>query len=364
MNKNINNNIGSYLNINEDQVVTLANGLLESTQYFNGTVSSSSSSSSSTNGSISNSIPGILDKDHDQFLNGINSKKECPFCFKTFNHPGSLGRHLDLKKGTNLHPIDIITKLRSNVKRRGDIVKIKERRKLRSKRYNSQKFVKERLKLQRQIRDKFNRAKRISLNKFIEQKLNKPKLQPHPSFPRIVLYFLKSNQWPHDPPTLETYRLLCSTLKSKLIIDENNNEEKEKIYNDLLIKIDIASNNWLKLSESSKFEIWNRELRKAAEESLSNISLYELNKRDEMIEIDAKALVDDDNDDDDDNDNDNDNDDDNDDDNESEINSVNDIKDDNVEFYNHNNFAIVAQAAAVINNDDNNNNNNNNNIGK
>jgi hypothetical protein len=219
---------------------------------------------------------------------GVDPKKMCPFCQKTFSHPGSMGRHLDLKKGTRLHPVDLIEKLRADVKRRGDLVKIKERRRLRAKRYNSKKEVKERTKVQRRVRDKLLRAKRRYVKSFYN-KLGKPELESNPTFPRLVFYFLQPGQWPHDPPTLETYRLLCAVLNEKFLPGE---EEYVKIYDEIMQMVHTASENWLVLAESTKQDIWIRELRRAAVDSLANSSLYDLRYRDEWVLKQAQKRVD------------------------------------------------------------------------
>ena len=44
--------------------------------------------------------------------------KTCQFCHKQFAHKGSLGRHLDFKKGDPWHPIDQVNLIRINASRR------------------------------------------------------------------------------------------------------------------------------------------------------------------------------------------------------------------------------------------------------
>lgn len=218
---------------------------------------------------------------------GVDPKKMCPFCQKTFSHPGSMGRHLDLKKGTKLHPIELIEKMRSDVKRRGDIEKIKERRRLRAKRYYEKTEVKERNKKQRKGRDKLLRAKKQFIQLFYE-KLGKPDLEENPTFPRLVFYFLPPHQWPNDPPTLETYRLLCNVLNEKFLPNE---EENAKIYFETMQKIHSASENWLVLNDSAKQEIWIKEIRQAAIDSMMNNSLYDLKHRDDWVLKCAKEKI-------------------------------------------------------------------------
>lgn len=219
---------------------------------------------------------------------GADPKKMCPFCQRTFSHPGSMGRHLDLKKGTRLHPADLIERIRADVKRRGDAEKVKQRRRVRARKYNAREDVKERSKVKRRTREKIARAKRVALTTFVNT-LGKPQLQPHPSFPRLVLYFLSPDQWPHDPPTLETYRLLCGFLNSKFL--EGHQGEEVRFYDEIMQKVHTASENWLTISETSKQEIWIRELRRAAEDSLRGTSLYDLGNRENWIIQEAHRLV-------------------------------------------------------------------------
>ena len=117
----------------------------------------------------------------------VDVKKACPFCGKTFSHPGSLGRHLDLKRGGRLHPAEQIDIIRGDVKRRGDPEEIKARRAKRARLYNSRDDVKERAKVRRKAKEKSDRAKAIARKKFI-QRIGVPSLPPHPSFAYVVLY--------------------------------------------------------------------------------------------------------------------------------------------------------------------------------
>ncbi|CAM9022762.1 unnamed protein product [Wickerhamomyces anomalus] len=218
-------------------------------------------------------IPGIP-----QLPPGSDPKKTCPFCQRTFSHAGSMGRHLDLKKGTESHPVDLITRMRADVKRRGDIEVIKQRRRLRSRKYYAREDVKERSRAKRRVRERILRAKSVAEREFLSR-FNKPELEPHPTFARLVIFFLSPNQWPHDPPTLETYRLLCGFLNSKFL----DGKQGEEIHKKIMEQVHDASENWLKLSDTSKQETWASELRKAAMESLKNISLFDLSSRDEWI---------------------------------------------------------------------------------
>jgi hypothetical protein len=216
---------------------------------------------------------------------GADPKKTCPFCQRSFSHPGSMGRHLDLKKGTKSHPAEIIEKMRADVKRRGDADKVKERRRIRARKYNAREDVRERTRVQRRERERVQRAKRREIKKFFE-KMGRPHLQPHPTFPRLVLYFLSPSQWPQDPPTLETYRLLCGSLNDQFLPSEDM-----ILYDDIMQKVHTASENWLTLSDNAKQDIWHRELRSAAEDALQNTSLFELRNIDAYVTKRARIAV-------------------------------------------------------------------------
>ncbi|KAL6453755.1 hypothetical protein SBY92_005327 [Candida maltosa Xu316] len=51
-------------------------------------------------------------------MTNVNDGQICQFCSKKFSHKTSLNRHLDIKKGDNLHPIDQINLIRLSHNRR------------------------------------------------------------------------------------------------------------------------------------------------------------------------------------------------------------------------------------------------------
>ncbi|KAK9451127.1 uncharacterized protein V1518DRAFT_412602 [Limtongia smithiae] len=213
----------------------------------------------------------------------MDPKKTCIFCQKTFSHPGSLGRHLDLKRGTRLHPSDAVDELRGDVKRRGDIVEIKARRARRAKEYNARDEVKERAKLRRKEKDRSQRARDEAKINFLNR-LGAPMLPPHPSFPYMVLYFLPPPQWPHDPPTQETYNQLTLFLDPSMHLGDDR-------FNDWSSKAKVAYDNWLQWPKSKRIEVWNRELRSAAESALgASLTLYDLGRRDEWLMDEEKRI--------------------------------------------------------------------------
>ncbi|KAK9386746.1 hypothetical protein V1515DRAFT_639401 [Lipomyces mesembrius] len=213
----------------------------------------------------------------------IDPKKTCIFCHKTFSHPGSLGRHLDLKRGTRLHPAEQVDQLRGDVKRRGDIVEIKARRARRAKEYNARDEVKERAKLRRKEKERTTRGKEEAKGNFLNR-LGLPALQPHPSFPYMVLYFLPPSQWPHDPPTQETYNQLYMILDPSMHIDDDR-------YLDWASKAKVAYDNWVGLAKNKRVDVWNREQRSAAEAALGTLTLFDLGRREEWLMDEEKRIM-------------------------------------------------------------------------
>ncbi|ODV94792.1 hypothetical protein PACTADRAFT_50651 [Pachysolen tannophilus NRRL Y-2460] len=248
----------------------------------------------------------------------LDLKKVCPFCGKYFSHPGSLGRHLDLKKGTDLHPIAEIMKIRSDVQRRSgvDNPRARKRRNERARIYNQNENVKIKNRKRRKLQDRKLKAEKLAMVNFLS-KLGKPSLQQHPSFPRMVLYFLPPSKWPHDPPTLETFRTLKEYLNNQQLLDTNTqyaiqssaehsndvelrlanlqneiSSKKLKKFQDYQEKLSTAFENWLSLSNDAKLDIWIREQRQCAQDALgiSGLSLYNLANRSEWLVEEQQKL--------------------------------------------------------------------------
>ncbi|KAK9478986.1 hypothetical protein V1514DRAFT_329602 [Lipomyces japonicus] len=213
----------------------------------------------------------------------IDPKKTCIFCHKTFSHPGSLGRHLDLKRGTRLHPAEQVDQLRGDVKRRGDIIEIKARRAKRAKEYNARDDVKDRAKSRRKEKERSGRARDEAKINFLNR-LGLPALPPHPSFPYMVLYFLPPSQWPHDPPTQETYNQLTLILDSNMHMDDDR-------FADWSTKAKVAYENWSQHPRNKKIEVWNREQRSVAEAALGTLTLYDLGRREEWLNDEERRII-------------------------------------------------------------------------
>ncbi|ODQ77389.1 hypothetical protein BABINDRAFT_163635 [Babjeviella inositovora NRRL Y-12698] len=223
---------------------------------------------------------------------GVDPKKMCPFCGRTFSHPGSLGRHMDLKKGTRLHPADEIERLRGNVKRRGDKVEIQNRRRLRTKEYNSRQDVRERNRVRRRLKDRSNRARNISQKIFLNR-LGNPTFSINPTFARFVVYFLPPSQWPPELPNLDTFKHLTNLLSptghgsaatAKTATGSNNNDLLTEYFH----KLNYAYESWSALAHAEQQTTWTKEIRASMEDTLGGLSLFDLASRDIWIEEESK----------------------------------------------------------------------------
>ena len=209
-----------------------------------------------------------------------SSKRECRFCGKTFQHAGSLGRHLDNQKGNELHPLEEVEKIRSNVARRGDQEAIKARRLQRSKEYNRREYVKEKNRLRRKFTSKLSRVKESYQMKFY-RRINHPTLPTHPSFPRMVLFFLPPSAWPHDPPTAQTLKTLVIWLESNQEVQLRiPHLTKSSTVQNHLEKLTIGFENWQTLSTEDKKDMWIREQRAVFQQLLGDLSIFDFAIRD------------------------------------------------------------------------------------
>ncbi|VVT46231.1 uncharacterized protein SAPINGB_P001111 [Magnusiomyces paraingens] len=213
-----------------------------------------------------------------------NFQNVCQFCGHVFSHSGSLGRHLDLKRGTRLHPADQIDLIRADVKRRGDVMEVRARRAKRAKEYNSREDVRERARARRKMKDLVHRSREQARQNFFDR-IGTPHLPPHPSFAYVVLYFLPPALWPHDPPTSQTLEQLKQALEplrefydNKMPLEEYTN------------KINVAYEQWSLMNKDSRMEIWNREQRRVAEAALGSLSLHDLGSRDLWLDMEEQRI--------------------------------------------------------------------------
>ncbi|OWB70834.1 hypothetical protein B5S31_g515 [[Candida] boidinii] len=284
--------------------------------------------SKNQNSIASTNTPLAADNTHHLYPvpEGLDSKKWCQFCGKSFKFPGSLGRHLDLRKGSYQHPQEEIEKLRANVARRGDAEVVKERRAKRAREYNRRDYVKEKNRQRRKLQSKAYREKENSLLNFLKN-LSTPVLPSHPSFPRMVLFFLPPSQWPHDPPTYQTLQNLVDFfteneklekgleniqikkdkrghIRKVIVKTETNNFENHSNLNNnvnlpqstklMLLsdcsikanyykeKLKIAYENWQTFTTTMKKEMWVREQRLCAQEALGKMTLFDFATRDKI----------------------------------------------------------------------------------
>jgi hypothetical protein len=226
-----------------------------------------------------------------------SSKRQCQFCGKTFQHAGSLGRHLDNQKGNELHPTEAVDKLRSKVARRGDPEAIRARRLQRSKEYNRRAYVMEKNRQRRKFTSKLSRVKESYQMKFY-RRINHPVLPQDLTFPRMVLFFLPPNMWPEEPPSLETFRTIImwfqtnEDIKMKLkYLNETHaysSSDSDHMIQHYHQKLRILFERWQQLSESDKFVLYATEQKAVTRELLGDLTIFDFAVRDKW----AKHLMD------------------------------------------------------------------------
>lgn len=214
-----------------------------------------------------------------------DSKKVCKFCGKTFQQTGSLGRHLDHQKGNELHPAEEVEKIRGNVARRGNPEEVRLRRQKKAKEYNRRDYVKEKNRLRRRRATcKFNREKEAQQMAFYKN-ISYPTLPSHPSFPRMVLFFLPPSLWPHDPPTTQTYKTLMVWLETnKDVMTKIPHLSNSNTIQSHISKLTIGFENWQTLSAESKKDMWNREQRVVLQQLLGELTVFDFAIRDKWAE--------------------------------------------------------------------------------
>jgi hypothetical protein len=212
----------------------------------------------------------------------IDPKKSCPFCGRTFSHPGSLGRHLDLKRGTRLHPAARVDQIRGNVKRRGDAAEIKQRRAQRAKLYNAREDVKRRAKLRRKEKERGDKANAEARLRFIQQ-LGFPNLPLHASFAFFVLYFLPSSQWPDSLPGRDSFDQVAETIDQVEQITSVNSLYRSRL--------EAAYDRWTVMNVQDKQDTWTKELRRALEMTLGSFTVHDIGTRDTWLAEEEERVV-------------------------------------------------------------------------
>lgn len=202
---------------------------------------------------------------------GSDPKKTCPFCHRTFSHYGSLGRHLDLKKGSKLHPFDIIDKMRADVNRRGDAEKVKQRRRLKAKIYNAREDIKQRNRIKRKERDGLLKKKNTKM-KELYYNLGYPKVSVTESFCYYLIYFLKPAEWSDNLPDENSLQLLLSVISNIFSSDVS-------YLSQLTQSVHKSYEAWNKLPEHQKLILYLQEFKNSMKIVLNNTTMFELSMR-------------------------------------------------------------------------------------
>lgn len=217
-----------------------------------------------------------------------NSQKfACPFCDKQFQQRGSYGRHLDYKRGDDLHPAEEIDKLRQNVIRRSADPTLrknqdtKRKRQLSSKKYNLKEDIREKNKLKRKIRDRQIKAKLMTYDNFFKR-FNEVLLEVDTSFARYCSTVLPIAKWPLEqaPDEPELHQIIDKVTSQPDIYDEN-----------MITTIKNAFDIWSPLSPELKLKTWKQEKTHALSTVLGDLNLYELQNHERVLVTQASNLL-------------------------------------------------------------------------
>lgn len=210
-----------------------------------------------------------------QVNESLNTEKRvCVYCKKQFSHQGSYGRHLDLKKGDSLHPLDEINAFRSKVIRRGNSsFKKQSKSKKPNIILNDEIGKEEKNKIRRKLRDRRIKAKLFSID-WIINRFGHTKLSESDNFAKMVCLYLPRSNIPKRHPNFDTYELLMGYLTS--IKDQLDG-------NGLIEKTHQTYQDWTKLSEPEKENLWLYEYNKTLNETLKDFSLWQLQNISKLI---------------------------------------------------------------------------------
>lgn len=208
-------------------------------------------------------------------------KRYCKFCKKHFSHQGSYGRHLDLKKGDDLHPIEEIAKIRSKVVRRNGFLDNerlearKSKKKVASRIYNKRENVKEKNKIRRKLRDREIKAKLLTNEWYLNQLgSGSPKLGLS-TFAKLVCLYIPVKSWPFgSPPGEEMFENLIA-------VSANHS-------NTLLEEVKDSYSVWQSYSFEKRRDLWFSEQKKTLEETLGNFTLIDLQQRNQIMDKQKK----------------------------------------------------------------------------
>lgn len=219
------------------------------------------------------------------------STEQCNFCNAIFKYPGSLGRHLDRKKGDDLHPLEQVQEIRKSTKRRKsnttevDVLRQvdkKIRGQANSRKYNLKEHIKEKNKLRRKTRDRQIKAKLIAHAEFIDR-FGKRHVDLDSNFAYIVCMFLPLNQWPQDPPDSNTFSMLRTRIEQTdlsmvPLLKEKATESFER---------------WRKISKDIQENVWQQEKSQCLSNTLGNITLFELQNCSQHLDYQSTKIIED-----------------------------------------------------------------------
>mmetsp|Transcript_3145 Transcript_3145/g.3747 ORF Transcript_3145/g.3747 Transcript_3145/m.3747 type:complete len:394 (+) Transcript_3145:20-1201(+) len=209
-------------------------------------------------------------------------KRYCKFCKKHFSHQGSYGRHLDLKKGDELHPMEEIAKIRSKVVRRNGFLDNerlearKSKKKVASRIYNKRENVKEKNKIRRKLRDRDIKAKLLTNEWFLNQLGGGSTRLEQSTFAKLVCLYIPVNSWPlGSPPGKDIFENLIA-------VSANHS-------NALLEEVKDSYSVWQGYSFEKRRDIWFSEQKQTLEETLGNFTLVDLQERNQIMDKQKKV---------------------------------------------------------------------------
>lgn len=229
-------------------------------------------------------------------------KRTCQFCGKTFQHAGSLGRHLDTQKGKAQHPADDVERIRSGVARRGDPEAIRIRKQERAREYNRREYVKEKNRQRRKFTSRISRVRESYQLRFC-RKLGNPLLTENPTFADSIVFFLPPFLWPDDEIPDETTQQVAYNwifaIDNDLQTTAENVDKSSKTNEQMREKLKLLNNieseafqklqsgqllaEWLNLNVDVRADLWKKAQRRALCSVLGEHTVFDFAARDRWI---------------------------------------------------------------------------------
>jgi hypothetical protein len=215
---------------------------------------------------LMHSFPDNSDNGASNNHNGveIDPKLTSPRCGRPLTQSGALGRHLDLKRGTCLHPAAVVDQIRGNVRRKRNAVESKKTPSQWSKNYNAREDIEQRAKMRR----KENKANPEARLRFIQQ-LGLPNLPLDASFAFFVLYFLPSNQWPDSLRGQDSFDQVAETVEQMTSVNSLDGS-----------RLEVAYARWTVMNVQDQHDTWTKQLRVMLEMTLGSFTAYDIGTRD------------------------------------------------------------------------------------